>query len=78
MAKVPIIPVTLIDSYIAFNSIKPGPVNTKVIFGKPLLYEDYKDLKTHEVADIVRNTIIKTMEEYGVYDNSNNTPDILT
>ena len=77
-AKVPIIPVTLIDSYIAFNSIKPGPVNTKVIFGKPILYEDYKDLKTHEVADLVRGTIIATMEEYGVYDNKNQSPNILT
>lgn len=77
-AKVPIIPVTLIDSYIAFNSIKPGPVNTKVIFGKPILYEEYKDLKTHEVADLVRSTIIATMEEYGVFDNRNQSPNILT
>ncbi len=69
-AMVPIIPVTLIDSYLAFNSLKPGPVNTKVIFGKPIYYEQYKDLKTHEVADIVRNTIIKTMEEHGVFVNS--------
>ena len=38
-AKAPIVPVTLIDSYIAFNSLKPGPVNTKVIFGKPLYYD---------------------------------------
>ncbi len=77
-AKVPIVPVTLIDSYLAFNSLKMGPVNTKVIFGKPLYYEDYKDLKTPEVANIVRNTIISTMEEYGVYDNKNNPPEILT
>lgn len=77
-AKVPIVPVTLIDSYIAFNSLKPGPVKTKVIFGKPIVYEEYKDLKTHEVADMVRNTIIATMEEYGVYDNTNNSPDLLT
>ena len=77
-AKVPIIPVTLIDSYLAFNSIKRGPIQTKVIFGKPLLYDDYKDLKTHEVADIVRNTIIATMEEHGITDNTYNTPDLLT
>ena len=70
-AKAPIVPVTLIDSYIVFNSLKSGPVNTKVIFGKPLYYEDYKDLKTPEIADIVRNTIISTMEDYGVYDNRN-------
>ena len=77
-AQVPIIPVTLIDSYLAFNSLKPGPVTTKVIFGQPILYEDYKDLKTYQVADRVRNTIISTMEEYGVYDNTNDSPDLLT
>ncbi len=77
-AKVPIVPVTLIDSYIAFNSLKPGPVTTKVIFGKPIYYEEYKDLKTPQVADTVRRTIISTMEAYGVYDNSINNPNILT
>ncbi|WP_406544927.1 lysophospholipid acyltransferase family protein [Pseudobutyrivibrio sp.] len=77
-AQVPIIPVTLIDSYIAFNSLKPGPVTTKVIFGKPILYDTYKNMKTHEVADLVRNTIITTMEEHGVYVNSQNSPDLLT
>ncbi len=69
-AKVPIIPVTLIDSYLAFNSSKLGPVKTKVIFGKPITYDCYKDMKTPEVADLVRNTIIETMDEYGVFDNS--------
>ncbi|MBR1623230.1 MAG: 1-acyl-sn-glycerol-3-phosphate acyltransferase [Pseudobutyrivibrio sp.] len=77
-AKVPIIPVTLIDSYLAFNSFKPGPVTTKVIFGRPIFYETYKDMKTHEIADMVRNTIISTMEEFGVYvNNPENNPDIL-
>lgn len=77
-AKVPIIPVTLIDSYLAFNSIKPGQVITKVIFGKPITYDIYKDMKTHEVADIVRSTIIATMEEFGVYvNNPENNPNLL-
>ena len=77
-AKAPIVPVTLIDSYLAFNSLKFGPVTTKVIFGKPLYYDDYKDLKTHEIADIVRNTIISTMEEFGVYvNNPENNPEVL-
>ena len=77
-AKVPIIPVTLIDSYIAFNSLKPGSVTTKVIFGQPITYDMYKDMKTHEVADIVRSTIISTMEQFGVYvNNPENNPDIL-
>ncbi len=77
-AQVPIVPVTLIDSYIAFNSFKPGPVNTKVIFGKPITFDEYKELNTHQVADLVRSTIISTMEEYGVYvNNPENNPNIL-
>ncbi|MCR4694042.1 MAG: 1-acyl-sn-glycerol-3-phosphate acyltransferase [Pseudobutyrivibrio sp.] len=76
LAQVPIIPVTLIDSYLAFNSLKPGPITTKVIFGKPIFYEEYKDLKTYEVADRVRSTIISTMEEFGVYvNNPENNPE---
>ena len=77
-AKAPIVPVTLIDSYVAFNSLKPGPVTTKVIFGKPIYFEDYQNMKTPEIADIVRSTIITTMEEYGVFDNTKNNPDLLT
>ena len=77
-AKAPIVPVTLIDSYIAFNSLKPGPVNTKVIFGKPIYYEEYNGMKTHEIASLVRNTIINTMEEHGVHDNTQSNPEILT
>lgn len=68
-AQVPIVPVTLIDSYLAFNSFTFGPVTTKVIFLEPICYMEYKDLKTHEVADIVRSRIITTMEQYGVFDN---------
>ena len=69
-AQVPIIPVTLIDSYLVFNSLKKGPIITKVIFGQPIEYDTYKDMKTTDVAKIVRNTIISTMEQYGVYDNT--------
>ncbi len=69
-AKAPIVPVTLIDSYLAFNSFKLGAVTTKVIFMDPIYYDEYKDMKTHEIADMVRSRIIATMEEYGVYVNN--------
>ena len=65
-AKAPIVPVTLIDSYLPFNSHKHGPVTTKVIFMPPMYYDEYKDLKTVDIARIVRERIIATMEEYGV------------
>lgn len=62
-AKRPIVPVALIDSYKPFelNSLKP--VTTQVHFLEPLYYEDYKDLTTREVAEMVRNQIINTINK---------------
>ena len=68
-AKAPLVPVTLIDSYKPFNSLSIGKVTTKVIFMKPLLYEEDKDMKTPEIATVVRQRIIDTMKEYGVDEN---------
>lgn len=65
-AKCPIVPVTLIDTYKPLNSLSVGRVVTKIIFNKPLYYEDYKDMKTPEIAARVRQSIISTMEEFGV------------
>ncbi len=66
MVKAPIVPVALIDSYLPFNSsYNPfKKVVTKVIFCKPLYYDDYKDMKTPEIADVVKNTIVEAMKEY--------------
>ena len=62
-AQCPIVPVALIDSFKPFdtNTIKPVPV--QVDFLKPLLYEDYKDMKTTEIAAIVEKQIQSTIDE---------------
>lgn len=65
-AKAPIVPVALIDSYKPFNSFGLGKVVTKVIFISPLYYDDYKDMKTPEIAQIVRQNIIDAMKEHGI------------
>lgn len=65
-SQTPIVPVALIDSYLPFNSMKLGAVTTKVVFLPPLYYEEYKDLKTPEIATIVRQRIIDRMAEFGV------------
>ena len=56
-AKVPIVPVALIDSYKVFNSLKPGKVTTQVYYLEPIPYEDYKDMKTQEIAALVKGRI---------------------
>ena len=62
-AKSPIVPVALIDSYKPFelNSLKP--VTTQVHFLEPLYYEDYKELYSKEVAELVRNKIMETIHQ---------------
>lgn len=62
-AKSPIVPVALIDSYKPFelNSLKP--VTTQVHFLEPIYYEDYKELSSKEVAELVRNKIMETIHQ---------------
>lgn len=63
-AKAPIVPVALIDSYKPFelNSLKH--VTTQVHFLKPLTFDDYKNMSTSEIAQLVRSRIIDTIREY--------------
>ena len=56
-AKVPIVPVALIDSYRAFNSAWLGPVAVYVHYLKPIFYEEYKSMTTAEIAALVRKRI---------------------
>lgn len=63
-AKCPIVPVTVIDSYKPFgvNSLKP--VKTKVIFSKPIRYEDYKGMKAQQISDMVKSRIDAEIEKW--------------
>ena len=60
-AKCPIVPVALIDSYKPFGVNSLRKVLTKVYFLEAIPYEDYKGLKTHEIADLVKGKIQKTI-----------------
>lgn len=63
-AKAPIVPVALIDSYKVFNSFTLGKVTTQVHFLKPLYYEEYKGMKTVEIAEIVKERIQEVINQY--------------
>ncbi len=56
-SKTPIIPVALVDSYKAFEGIRFGKAKTEVHILDPILYEDFKDLKTPQIAEMVRGRI---------------------
>ncbi|WP_091759686.1 lysophospholipid acyltransferase family protein [Butyrivibrio sp. INlla18] len=64
MAKVPIVPVALVDSYKVFNSDHVGPVKTYVYYLEPIPYEEYKGLKSIEIAHMVEDRIRAKIEEH--------------
>ncbi len=64
MAKAPIVPVALVDSYLVYNSDHKGPTTTYVYFLEPIDYEEYKGLKTVEIASIVENRIKEKIKEH--------------
>ena len=61
-AKCPIVPVALIDSFKPFdtNSIKQVTVQVHIL--EPMLYEEYKNMKTVEIAEEVKKRIVRKIE----------------
>lgn len=66
-AKCPIIPVAILDSYKAFDTSSVKDVTVQVHYLDPLYYEDYKDMKTTEIAELVSERIRKTIEIHEVH-----------
>lgn len=62
-SKAPIVPIALIDSYKVFNSFHVGPINTYVHYLKPITYDEYKDMKTTEIAALVKQRIQEKIDE---------------
>lgn len=62
-AKVPIVPVALIDSYRAFEEWSLRPVETQVHFLRAITYEEYQGMTTVEIADMVRDLIVDKISE---------------
>ena len=62
-SKTPIIPIALIDSYKVFNSFHIGPITTYVHYLEPIYYEEYKNMKTQEIANLVKKRIEEKIRE---------------
>lgn len=56
-AKAPIVPVALVDSWKVFDLWSLRKVNTQVYYLKPIPYEEYRDMKSVEVAKLVYDRI---------------------
>lgn len=53
----PIVPVALIDSFKVLDQKGSKPVAVQIHYLKPILYEEYKDMNTVELAAMVRSRI---------------------
>lgn len=63
-AKCPIVPCALIDSFVPFDENSIRPVTVKVIYLPPMYYEEYKDMKTVDIAAEVKRRIEQAIAEY--------------
>lgn len=64
LAKCPIVPVALVDTYRAFNQINFGTINTQVHYLKPIPYEEYQGMNTQQIAAMVKQRIEDTLSVY--------------
>lgn len=62
-AKAPIVPCALVDSFKPFDESSIKRTTVKVFYLEPIYYDQYKDLSTNEIAEMVKGIIDKTLEE---------------
>lgn len=60
----PIVPVALIDSFKVLDQKGSKPVAVQIHYLKPILYEEYKDMNTVELAAMVRSRIEAVVQAY--------------
>lgn len=63
-AKCPIVPCALINCFIPFDENSIRPVTVKLIYLKPMYYEEYQPMKTVEIAEDVKRRIEAAIAEY--------------
>lgn len=63
-AKCPIVPVALIDSYKVFGVPSLKKVRTQVHFLEPIMYEEYQDMNTLEISELVKERIRERIAAY--------------
>lgn len=63
-AKCPIVPCALIDSFRPFDEKSIRQTTVKLIYLPPLYYDEYKDLKTVEIAAVVKSRIEEAIKQH--------------
>ncbi len=62
-AKCPIIPMAFINSFKVLDQKGSDPVTVQLHYLPPIPYEEYKDMKTVELAELVKSRIQKVIDE---------------
>ncbi|MBP3458656.1 MAG: 1-acyl-sn-glycerol-3-phosphate acyltransferase [Lachnospiraceae bacterium] len=63
-AKCPIVPCALINSFVPFDENSIRPVTVKLIYLKPMYYEEYQNMKSNEIAVEVKRRIEEAIAQY--------------
>ncbi len=62
-AKCPIVPMAMVDCYLPFDTNSTRHVDVQIHVLPPIPYEEYKGMKTSEIADMVKVRIEKVIAE---------------
>ncbi len=62
-AKCPVVPIALVDSYRVLDQKSSARVEAWIHYLKPIVYEEYKDMSTGELAAMVRSRIEEKIQE---------------
>lgn len=63
-AKCPIVPLVFIDSFRVLDQKGSKPVTVQLHYLPPIQYDEYRDLKAAEVAELVKSRIQETIDAY--------------
>lgn len=62
-AKCPVVPIAFIDSFKVLDEKGCKPVSVQIHYLEPISYEEYKDMNTTELANLVRGKIEAVIKE---------------
>ena len=62
-AKCPIVPCALINSFVPFDENSVRQVTVKLLYLKPLYYEEYRHMRSNEIAEEVKRRIEEAIEK---------------
>ena len=63
-AKCPVLPVCVIDTHKVLDQKGSKPITVQMHYLKPILPEEYKGMKTNQLADLVKSRIQECLDEY--------------